>query len=47
LEDVDEILVLQEGRIVERGDHNDLLEAKGLYYRMWSHQRQADGMEIA
>lgn len=47
LEDVDEILVLQEGGIVERGDHNDLLEAKGLYYRMWSHQRQADGMEIA
>ena len=47
LEDVDEILVLQEGGIVERGDHNNLLEAKGLYYRMWSHQRQADGMEIA
>ncbi len=47
LEDVDEILVLQEGGIVERGDHNDLLEAQGLYYRIWSHQRQADGMEIA
>jgi ATP-binding cassette subfamily C protein CydC len=47
LEDVDEILVLQEGRIVERGDHNHLLKAQGLYYRMWSHQRQADGMEIA
>ncbi|MES0343262.1 MAG: thiol reductant ABC exporter subunit CydC [Anaerolineales bacterium] len=47
LEDVDEILVLQEGRIVERGNHNHLLKAQGLYYRMWSHQRQADGMEIA
>jgi ATP-binding cassette subfamily C protein CydC len=47
LEDVDEILVLQRGRIVERGDHNFLLKAHGLYYRMWSHQRQADGMEIA
>ncbi len=47
LEDVDEILVLQEGGIVERGDHNHLLKAQGLYYRMWSHQRQADGMEIA
>ncbi len=47
LEDVDEILVLQEGEIIERGDHNYLLKAQGLYYRMWSHQRQADGMEIA
>ncbi len=47
LEDVDEILVLQEGGIVERGDHNHLLKAQGLYCRMWSHQRQADGMEIA
>jgi ABC-type multidrug transport system fused ATPase/permease subunit len=47
LEDVDEILVLQGGRIVERGDHNFLLKAHGLYCRMWSHQRQADGMEIA
>ncbi|MEA1976358.1 MAG: thiol reductant ABC exporter subunit CydC [Chloroflexota bacterium] len=46
LEDVDEILVLQEGEIIERGDHNYLLKAQGLYYRMWSHQRQADGMEI-
>lgn len=46
LEDVDEILVLQEGGMVERGDHNHLLKAQGFYYRMWSHQRQADGMEI-
>lgn len=46
LEDVEEILVLQEGEIIERGDHNYLLKAQGLYYRMWSHQRQADGMEI-
>jgi len=33
LEDVDEILVLQEGGIVERGDHNHLLKAQGLYCR--------------
>lgn len=47
LDDVDEILVLQEGRVVERGDHSRLLKAQGLYYSMWSNQRQADGMEIA
>lgn len=46
LENVDEILVLKEGRVVERGDHNYLVMAHGLYYQMWSHQRQADGMEI-
>ena len=47
LEDVDEILVLQEGQVVERGDHSGLLKAGGFYYRMWSNQRQAEGMEIA
>ncbi|MCJ7824548.1 MAG: thiol reductant ABC exporter subunit CydC [Anaerolineales bacterium] len=47
LGDVDEILVLQEGQVVERGDHSGLLKAGGFYYRMWSNQRQAEGMEIA
>ena len=31
----DQILVLDEGRIVERGHHDDLLERGGLYARMW------------
>ena len=33
---VDQICVLQEGRIVERGRHADLLALNGLYQRMWT-----------
>jgi ATP-binding cassette, subfamily B, bacterial len=32
------IFVLEKGRIVESGSHNDLLEGKGLYYAMWRQQ---------
>ncbi len=38
--DADEILVLEEGRIVERGEHAALLSAGGLYARMWALQRE-------
>jgi ATP-binding cassette subfamily B protein len=36
----DEILVLEAGRIVERGRHDELLERDGLYAQMWSLQEQ-------
>jgi ATP-binding cassette subfamily B protein len=32
--DVDEILVLDKGEIVERGTHEELIEEKGLYHFM-------------
>ncbi|MFZ1681873.1 MAG: ABC transporter ATP-binding protein/permease [Rhizobiaceae bacterium] len=38
----DEIIVLEEGRIAERGSHASLLAARGLYAAMWSRQREAD-----
>ncbi|MFZ5645349.1 MAG: thiol reductant ABC exporter subunit CydC [Bacillota bacterium] len=38
LDRMDEILVLERGRIVERGQHRDLLESGGLYRRMWELQ---------
>jgi len=38
LERMDQILVLHEGKIVERGTHNTLLEEEGLYHQMWSIQ---------
>src|SRR5499427_5887161 len=38
----DEIIVLDEGVIVERGTHAALLAARGLYASMWSRQREAE-----
>ncbi|EPB76018.1 hypothetical protein ANCCEY_04864 [Ancylostoma ceylanicum] len=35
---VDCILVLDKGRIIERGRHSDLIAAKGVYYQMWESQ---------
>jgi ATP-binding cassette subfamily B protein len=37
----DEIIVLDDGRIVERGTHDALLALNGLYASMWNRQRQA------
>jgi len=37
----DEIIVLDQGAIVERGSHRQLLAAGGLYASMWSRQREA------
>jgi ATP-binding cassette subfamily B protein len=39
--DADEILVLQDGRVVERGSHDALLDVAGLYAKMWRRQQQA------
>ena len=40
LENVDEILVMDHGRIVERGKHRHLLAHEGLYHRLWVLQNQ-------
>ena len=34
----DRIYVLERGRIVESGAHQELLDEKGLYYAMWRQQ---------
>jgi ATP-binding cassette subfamily B protein len=36
--DADEILVLDHGRVVERGRHPELLRQGGLYARLWRRQ---------
>ena len=41
--DVHEILVLEEGRIVERGAHADLLAMDGRFAGMWALQQSAEG----
>ena len=38
---LDEIVVLSEGRIVEKGSHHDLLKADGEYRKLWSRQSGA------
>jgi ABC-type transport system involved in Fe-S cluster assembly fused permease/ATPase subunit len=38
----DEIIVLEQGRLVERGTHGELLAQGGLYAGMWNRQREAD-----
>jgi ATP-binding cassette subfamily B protein len=41
IRNADQILVMENGRIVERGKHEALLSAGGLYARMWHSYRQA------
>lgn len=41
--DADSILVLDQGRIAERGRHADLLAAGGLYAAMWQRQHEGSG----
>lgn len=37
----DEILVLEQGQIIERGTHNQLVAAAGSYAQMWRRQKEA------
>ncbi|MCF6320343.1 MAG: ABC transporter ATP-binding protein/permease [Rhizobiaceae bacterium] len=41
----DEIIVLKDGEIAERGTHAKLLKLKGLYSQMWDRQREATKAE--
>ena len=35
---MDRIVVIDKGKIIEQGSHDELLAKKGLYARLWSHQ---------
>ncbi len=41
----DEIIVLKDGEIEERGTHRELLDKGGLYAAMWDRQREATEAE--
>ena len=45
--EADEILVMDGGRIVERGRHPDLLAQNGVYAHMWALQQQAEAEDSA
>ncbi|MEH6549615.1 MAG: ABC transporter ATP-binding protein/permease [Pseudomonadales bacterium] len=38
--DADNIIVLEQGRIVESGNHAELMASKGLYYSLWQLQQR-------
>ena len=40
--DFDKIIVLEEGKIVEEGRHEALMERKGVYFQMYRRQQQED-----
>lgn len=45
--DADQILVLERGRIAERGTHGELLATTGAYARMWNSQEQLSAYAYA
>jgi len=41
VQDVDTILVINEGKIAEQGTHNELLKKQGIYTKMWNEYQQS------
>ncbi|MBI9068269.1 MAG: ABC transporter ATP-binding protein [Salinivirgaceae bacterium] len=39
--DADKILVVNEGKIAEQGNHNELLKKKGIYTKMWNEYQKS------
>ncbi|MBY0462972.1 MAG: ABC transporter ATP-binding protein/permease [Alphaproteobacteria bacterium] len=44
--DADQIIVLEKGKIVERGDHQTLLKENGVYTAMWKRQQEKKEIQI-
>lgn len=46
IKNADNIVVLEEGRIVEQGKHHELLDNNGLYARLWEIQEKTLGWKL-
>ena len=44
--DADQILVMEQGSIIERGSHRELLDLGGAYARMWALQQEEEAKEL-
>lgn len=46
IEHANQILVLDQGKILERGQHQELVNSNGLYARLWREQQRARGWKM-
>lgn len=46
IEKADKIIVLEEGRMKEQGDHNTLFRQKGLYHKLYTIQQESLGWSV-
>lgn len=46
IKNADQIIVLNEGKIIESGKHNELLNKNGTYSNLWNIQQQSGGWKV-
>ncbi|AZA76149.1 ABC transporter ATP-binding protein [Chryseobacterium sp. G0186] len=46
IQNAHQILVLNEGEVAERGNHEELLQKQGIYRKMWDIQKQSNGWKV-
>ena len=46
-QNADNIVVMEAGRVVDQGRHEELLERGGLYARLWTLQNESVGWSLA
>ncbi len=45
VQDADQIIILDGGKIIERGTHEELLQQRGYYYSIWALQNSIEEVE--